>query len=355
VLTDLLDRLSFAQVDPNGDADAPSPQEVADVITDIAGQALVILAVLAVLLILRTLIVRYTVRSFEDPTIWYRVRKVANWTVFGLFLVSAVFIFTLEGAGLASIVTYLGILSAGVAVALSDLLRNLAGFIYVTARRPFKVGDRIEIDGHAGDVVDLRAFRFSLLEIRNWVEADQSTGRIIHIPCGKVLSEPIANFGAGFQWIWHEVPVLLTFESDWHRGVEVLERVLAEESPDVRSREAAEAIRRASKEYLLSFTHLTPTVYLNVKDSGIELTGRVLCDVRSRRGVTHRIWSALLTEFEADPSLELAYPTVRAFFAEPLQVREQRAAAEGPDGAAPPAASPPVPQPPASPPPGPGG
>lgn len=298
-------------------------RELAQFLAGFAQQVLVILLVLAALLALRTLVVRYTVRNVEDPSVWYRVRKAANWVVTVLFVLTSVFLLTLGGAGLASIVTYLGILSAGVAVALSDLLRNLAGFVYITARRPFKVGDRVEIDGQAGDVVDLRAFRFSLLEIRNWVDADQSTGRIVHVPCGKILSEPLANFGAGFHWVWHEVPVLVTFESDWERATALLERVLSEESPDVRSREAAEAIRRASKDYLLSFTHLTPVVYLDVRDSGILLTGRLLCDVRTRRGVTHRIWTAVLKGIEADPSIELAYPTVRAFFADPVQLRAQ--------------------------------
>jgi small-conductance mechanosensitive channel len=299
----------------------PDTDDVVRVAADIAHQAILLAALLAALLLLRAAIVRTVVRNVEDPKTWYRVRKSLNWVVTAVFAISALFIVTLGGAGLASIVTYLGILSAGIAVALSDLLRNLAGFVYITTRRPFKVGDRVEIDGQAGDVVDLRAFRFSLLEIRNWVDADQSTGRIVHVPCGKILSEPLANFGAGFHWVWHEVPVLLTFESDWRRATEVLERILAEESPDVRSREAAEAIRQASKNYLLSFTHLTPTVYLDVKDSGIQLTGRLLCDVRTRRGVTHRIWTQVLEAFEADPALELAYPTVRAVVTDPLRVR----------------------------------
>jgi small-conductance mechanosensitive channel len=310
-------------------------RQLTELLVSIGRQVALIVAILAVLLVIRALIVRYVVRTVEDPKVWYRVRKTLNWVVTVLFVLTAVFALTLGGAGLASIVTYIGILSAGIAVALADMLRNLAGFFYITARRPFRVGDRVEIAGHAGDVVDVRAFRFSLLEIRNWVEADQSTGRIVHMPNGKILSEPLANFGAGFHWVWHEVAVLLTFESDWKRATALLEAILAEESPDVRSREAAEAIRRASKDYLISFTHLNPTVYLNVKDSGIQLTGRLLCDVRTRRGVTHRIWTALLEVIEAEASIELAYPTVRAFLADPVQVRSR---AEDPDrtAAAPP-------------------
>jgi small-conductance mechanosensitive channel len=330
----------LAQLGADADAVEEDVRELAALLIGLGRQIALIVAILAALLVARTLIVRYVVRTVEDPKVWYRVRKTLNWVVTVLFVLTAVFALTLGGAGLASIATYLGILSAGIAVALSDLLRNLAGFLYITSRRPFRVGDRVEIAGHAGDVVDLRAFRFSILEIRNWVQADQSTGRIVHIPNGKILSEPLANFGAGFHWVWHEVPVLLTFESDWNRATELLQAILVEESPDVRSREAAEAIRRASKDYLISFTHLTPTVYLDVKDSGIELTGRVLCDVRTRRGVTHRIWSALLTAIAEEPAVELAYPTVRAVV-DPVQVRPPGASGP-PDAPPPPTAGPPT-------------
>jgi small-conductance mechanosensitive channel len=288
---------------------------------------LTLVLLLALLVGLRALVLRVILRNADDPSVWYRARKIGTWTTTLVFVVVGAFVLAGAGGGL---LTYLGILSAGIAVALQDLLRNLAGWVYITTRRPFRVGDRVEIDGHAGDVVDVRAFRFSLLEIRNWVDADQSTGRILHIPNGKVFSEPLANFAAGFQWIWHEIPVLVTFESDWERATAMVQAALDAESPDVSSREAAEAIRRASRQYLLSFTHLTPTVYLDVQDSGVLLTGRLLCDVRARRGVTHRVWTALLRGIEAEPAVELAYPTVRAFLADPVRLRP-----EDPPGAPP--------------------
>ena len=59
---------------------------------------------------------------------------------------------------------------------------------------------------------------FSLMEIGNWVDAEQSTGRVIHVPNGKIFSEPLANYTDGFQYIWNEIPVLVTFESDWKKS-----------------------------------------------------------------------------------------------------------------------------------------
>lgn len=277
------------------------------------------LIVVVVVVALRFAVLRTVLHRIDDPAVWYRTRKIATY-------VAAAVVFVILGAiwlpGFRGLATFLGLLSAGVAIALGDLLKNLAGWLFITIRRPLRVGDRVEIGEHAGDVVDIRAFRFSLLEIRNWVDADQSTGRILHVPNGMIFTETLANFGAAFPWIWHEIPVLVTFESDWERGQKVLQRILDVHTPDVAREAARESLRRAARKYLISFTHLTPTVYVDVRDSGVLLTGRLLCDVRERRGLNHKVWSELLREFAADPSLELAYPTVRSYLQGPIRIEQ---------------------------------
>src|SRR5207247_865051 len=95
---------------------------------------------------------------------------------------------------------------------------------FILWRRPFEVGDRVQIGPHAGDVIDLGLFQFTLNEIGAWVNADQSTGRIIHVPNGKVFTDPVANYNKGFRYIWNEVPVVVTFESDWRKAKQILGR-----------------------------------------------------------------------------------------------------------------------------------
>ena len=211
---------------------------------------------------------------------------------------------------------WIGVASAGIAIALSDVLRNFVGLGYILIRRPFKIGDRIEIDGQAGDVVDVRAQRFSMLEIKGWVDADQSTGRIIQIPNGLLFSKPLANYTEGFPYIWHEIPMLVTFESDWKRAEALMNEALAEHAPSMASDEARKAIREAATEYRIRYTHLTPTTYVTVKDSGVMVTGRAIIPVRSRRHVDTTIWRSLLDKLDAEPTVELAYPTVRTYLPE---------------------------------------
>ena len=207
---------------------------------------------------------------------------------------------------------FLGLLSAGIAIALKDPLTNIAGWLFIIVRQPFSAGDRIQIGNQSGDVIDIRLFQFTILEIGNWVDADQSTGRIIHVPNGKIFLEPQANYSKGFKFIWHEIPVLITFESSWEKAKKILLEIVISETVHL-SNKAAQEIKEASKKYLIFFKHLTPTVYTTVKDSGILLTLRFLCDPRERRGKEQAIWESILREFAKHPDIDLAYPTQRFY------------------------------------------
>jgi small-conductance mechanosensitive channel len=212
--------------------------------------------------------------------------------------------------GFEHIATFLGLLSAGIAIALKDLIANLAGWIFIIWRRPFEVGNRIEIGENSGDVIDLRPFQFTLLEIKNWVHADQSTGRIIHIPNNLIFTHPVSNYDSGFRYIWNEVPVLVTFESNWKKAKEIL-LGLANENALPITDEVAREIRNAAKKFLIIYHKITPVVYTSVVDSGVLLTVRYLVDIKERRGSTEKIWEGILTAFAENDDINLAYKTYR--------------------------------------------
>jgi small-conductance mechanosensitive channel len=179
-------------------------------------------------------------------------------------------------------------------------------------RRPFEAGDRIELGGHKGDVIDIRLQQFTLNEIGNWVDADQSSGRIIHIPNGKIFTDPCANYDRGFRYIWNEVPVVVTFESNWRKAKDILTRIAFKHAEHLTA-QAEQDLLSASRQYLINYTKLTPIVYTKVIDSGVQLTIRYLIEPRKRRGTEHAIWEDILTEFEATTDVELGYHTVRSF------------------------------------------
>ncbi|MGH7537578.1 MAG: mechanosensitive ion channel family protein, partial [Gemmatimonadales bacterium] len=141
--------------------------------------------------------------------------------------------------------------------------------------------------------------------------ADQSTGRIIHVPNGKVLSEPIANYDKGFPYIWHEIPVTVTYESDWKKAKGILESVAAKHAEHL-TEQVEKNLLEASRQYLIAYTKLTPIVYTKAVDHGICLTIRYLIRSRFRRGSENAIWQDVLDAFTAAPDIDLAYPTVRS-------------------------------------------
>ena len=194
-------------------------------------------------------------------------------------------------------------------------LTNFAGWIFLLFRKPFVVGDRVQIGEHAGDVVDIRIFQFTLLEIGNWVDADQSTGRIIHIPNGKVFIVPQANYTSGFDYIWNEIPVRITFESDHLKAKSVLQEIIKDYAKTF-SANAESEILEASKTYLIYYKNLTPIIYTTVKDFGVMLTIRYLCNPRKRRSSEHEIWEEIITRFKHQPDIHFAYPTTRFYKSE---------------------------------------
>jgi small-conductance mechanosensitive channel len=279
---------------------------------------LVTAVVILVLILVRWVVSLVLRRRIKEAEARYRSQK---WVTYVATAVALVFIINIWLGGVEGALAWLGIVSAGLAIALTDVLKNLAGWLFILTRRPFKVGDRVEIGGTAGDVVDVRVFRFTVLEIGNWVAADQSTGRLVHIPNGMLFTESLANFTEGFPLIWDETAVLVTFESDWELAEQLIRQVLAEEAPDPRERNMAAQIRRAANEYFIRYTHLDPTTYVSVLDSGVNVTARYLVSARERRGVADALWRGVLRAFAQHDSVELAYPTVRTFIPDRLRLQ----------------------------------
>ncbi len=267
------------------------------------------LAAVLILWIIRRIALAVVLRRFEDIRVRYRWQKI---TAYVLVPIGIVIVGRIWFEGFQSLATFLGLVSAGIAIALKDLLVNLAGWVFVLWRRPFEVGDRIQLGDHAGDVIDIRIFQFTLLEIGNWVDADQSTGRIIHVPNGKVLTEVLANFTKGFQHIWNEIPVILTFESDWRKAKETM-TAIAEKHAAHLTQTAEHKIRDLSRRFMIFYTTLTPIVYTSVVDNGVMLTLRYLCEPRQRRGTTEAIWEDILEAFAEFDDVDFAYPTTRFY------------------------------------------
>ena len=249
-------------------------------------------------------------RRTVDPAARYRWRKWTSYVVVPIVLVGLFRIWVGETGSLA---TFLGLLTAGVAIALKDPLVNFAGWAFILWRRPFAAGDRITIGAFAGDVVDRRVFQFTLLEISAGARGNgQSTGRLVHVPNGWVFTQPVVNYTSAFAYVWHEIPVVVTFESDWRAAKEILLDVIGE-TAETLSEGAERTLRAAAREYFIYYSKLTPTVYTRAVGEGVELTIRFLVAPRRVRGAVQDVWEAVLDAFAERDDIDLAYPTTRLY------------------------------------------
>ncbi|MCH2449919.1 MAG: mechanosensitive ion channel family protein [Gracilimonas sp.] len=286
--------------------------DITDFITSSPSLAVQIAETLAIILVLwgiRIFAVRLLQRNVETKKTVYKWRKNITYITFfiGVLILGQVWF-----AALGQLGTFLGLLSAGIAIALKDPVTDIAAWLFLIWRKPFDIGDRVQVGNSKGDVIDIRVFKFTILEIGNWVDADQSTGRVIHIPNHKVFTDDLANYTSDFEFIWNEMGVLVTFESDWKKAKKILQEVVEENMQEF-VEQAKEEVKKAEKSYLIQYRYLTPIVYTSVKDSGINLSIRYLSDPRKRRGISQSIWEAVLDRFAEHDDIDFAYPTIRYY------------------------------------------
>ena len=252
---------------------------------------------------IRIAVTRLIGRRMTDLGRRYVVRKLL---AYGLGLVAIIVIVNLWMGGVSGMATYLGLLSAGLVFVLGQPLVSLAGWFHIVIHKPFSVGDRIQIGPHTGDVVDISLLRFSLVEVGNWVHAEQSTGRIIHVPNAWVFNLSTANYTQGFNFIWNEIPVAFTLTSNWPKAKELLAEIGRRHSAPY-SDKAVEQIRLAADRFLIHFEHLAPAVWTSVEEKGVVLTLRYLCAPRQRRNTEAKIWEDILRALPDHPDLQLTF------------------------------------------------
>jgi small-conductance mechanosensitive channel len=218
----------------------------------------------------------------EDVNQRHQLRKIVTYTFWIALATAGVTLFA-ENLALADIGTVLGLIAAAITIALADVVRSLAGWIYINSRRGVEVGSRVEVDGIIGDVIDIGLLKTTLLEVGEpLVHAMQSTGRVVTMPNSVFLNKNVISSATVNPLVWQEIQLLVTFESDWKRAREIMREVAME-------------------------------LYEEIVDSGVLLTIRNLTPVRRRRSLTNRISEAILDRFAQDPDIDFAYPTYRIY------------------------------------------
>jgi small-conductance mechanosensitive channel len=239
----------------------------------------------------------------------HRVRRSTGWIGTGAFLLVAAFIW---GSNIQDPGVFFGILGAGLALSMQETLLCIAGWALVVWNRLFTIGDRIEVNGQKGDVIDIGIFHTVLLEVGNWVDAEQSTGRLLIVPNSNFFRHFTFNYTEGFPFLWNELAITLTFESDWKRAKAIMLAQAQEEAAKIEE-EVRRQIRAMQGHYAIHYQRLTPIVYTRIAASGVLLTLRYLVPARRRRTMDHEIAEGILEDFAKESRVDFAYPTTRFY------------------------------------------
>jgi small-conductance mechanosensitive channel len=211
------------------------------------------------------------------------------------------------------IFVFYGIIGAGIAIALQDLFKNFVGGILIIFTRVYQAGDRIEIAGTMGDVIDFGILTTKVLEIcARGVKGDQPTGRICIVPNGAVISSSVFNFTMDHTFIWDEISIPITYGSNWKKAVAIFLEIVREGTTEVAAT-AEREIERIGERYFLPKKVVEPSVYLTLTDNWITFEIRYVTEVRARRAVKDDLSRKLLEAVEAAGDIHIATENIIVF------------------------------------------
>ncbi|MDO9549842.1 MAG: mechanosensitive ion channel [Methanoregula sp.] len=264
----------------------------------------------------------FLVRRISDLKTRYTAKKAIS-------IVSVVFIIALclriwVTDTSALIVSY-GIIGAAFAFALQDVFKNFVGGLLVIITSMYRIGDRISIDNNFGDVMDIGLMSTTLMEIRGWVSGDQPSGRLLILPNGLVITHALYNYTRDHSFVWDEISIPLTYDSDWKLAKELVLGIVVKETA-LTTKQADEEIERIGEKYYLPKKVVEPSAYITLTDNWITLDVRYVTDARSRRTLRSRLNELVLTAIEKDDRITISSTTVTVTTIEgnqPLQKKKQ--------------------------------
>ena len=248
----------------------------------------------------------FIIRRITDLKTRYTANKVISVLSIVFIIAICLRIWVTDTSSL--IVSY-GIIGAGLAFALQDVFKNFVGGILIMISSIYRVGDRISIDEKFGDVMDIGVMTTTLMEIRGWVSGDQPSGRLLMIPNGLVINHPLYNYTRDHSFIWDEISIPLTYDSDWRLAKDLILGIVKKETASITIQADAE-IERIGEKYYLPKKVVESSAYITLTDNWIMLEVRYVTDARSRRLLRTRLSEMILSAIEKDDRITISSTTV---------------------------------------------
>jgi small-conductance mechanosensitive channel len=277
-----------------------------------------LLAVIAVLLLLRFLVARYV----EDPDRRYAANRSLSLVMTLVLTIGLAIIFLRQFPHL---FTGIGVVLAGVAIALQEVILSFFGFFAIRGARGYRIGDWVRIGDSYGEVVDIGLLVTILEEVTPFgVSGHQGgakTGALIWINNNAIFREKMTNFTRGFPYIWCVLPYTVTFESNWERAEEILLGIVeGNEEILTTAKLARKRVTEAASTFAIKVDNTAPRVRTWTADSGIELRLRFMAHPRRRRALIDGVNRDVIKAITAAEGIDFAYNTLRVI---PTPIEDQ--------------------------------
>jgi len=215
------------------------------------------------------------------------------------------------GAAAAAYGIFLGLVAGGLAIALKEPLLAFAGRVAILGGRLYSVGDRIEGDKVTGDVIDVGFFYTRMMELGNWIAADQASGRIVQFSNSKLFGDTVVyNYTHNFAYIWDEVMLPITYASNLQAATEILLQAGAKYSQDFLQGAQAELhqaeLQKMKNYFLVPNFELKPQVYVQVNSNWVQLTMRYVVDPKKRRQASSFIFTEVFKQAQGRGDITIA-------------------------------------------------
>jgi small-conductance mechanosensitive channel len=242
------------------------------------------------IVLLGNLVQRALNNSIEDNASRYKGKKIVRFATFLIIALLALFYFTGQGKyfGLS-----IGLLSAGIAFTLQEVILSFAGWISIFTTKVYKPGDRIEINGIKGDVIDIGFTRTTLMEIGEWVDSDNYNGRIVQMSNGFVFKSPIHNYSSDFPFVWDSITLPIKYGSDIEMAKNIVSKIAHDQLSEYVDY-ASEHWKNVVKKYLIEDAVIAPSISLTLTDNWINLHLRFIVDYKRRRSSKNVLNEAIL-------------------------------------------------------------
>ncbi len=223
--------------------------------------------------------------------------KTLNFIKLIISIIQILIIYLIWESNIKNAMTLISFISAAITLSLKDYILNLFAGFYIKLYKPFKLEDRIEIKGQKGDVINLGSLFFELLEISDNY-GHQSTGVVSIIPNSIIFTETVKNMNKGFKYIWDEIKVQISLDSDVILAKKTLYKIInnIDVIKNIPTKMKNELKNNTS--YRMYYNKYEPMIYTEVKDKHIELNIRFLINPKKARLVESYIWNEILKEYK---------------------------------------------------------